>query len=315
MAKRRFGIIILLLCFCLCVLPCQALAASTTKAKEPISTEQACSLTITYSYDGTPFPSQEIALYKVADVSADFQYTLTAPFADTQLLLNGIQSHREWNMVRSTLEAHILANEIAPIATAVTDSTGATSFIQLTPGLYLSSALTVTQGDLTCAFDSALVSLPSLSAEGLWRYGVVIAAKPQILPPILQWKVVKLWKGDTGRTERPKSIQVEIFRNGESYETVTLSGENNWSYTWSAEADGTSWKAVEKHVPAGYKMTVEEQETTFIITNARQSRPDSPPKTGDSSNLLLYTTLLYVSGGLLILLGITGKRKRNEETN
>ena len=321
MAKRRFGIVILLLCFCLCILPCQGLAASIADAKEPIAMDRECSLTIYYGYEGIAFSNQTIKLHKVAEVSADFQYTLTSPFATSGLILNGIQTNGEWNVVRSTLEAKILADNIAPIKTVETNASGQACFTQLTPGLYLASAVEVAQNDITCFFDSALVALPGLGTDGLCQYQVAVEAKPQALPPIqpdeeIRWKVIKLWKGDEGCDDRPESIEVEIFRDEMIYETVTLSERNNWSYSWTAKADGASWKAVERNVPTGYTMTVEQRENTFVITNARQDRPNpSPPQTGDTFNILLYTIMMYVSGTVLIMLGIAGKRKRHEETN
>ena len=320
MVKRRFGIVVLLICFCLCVLPCQVLAASTTNAKEPVSIEKECSLTIYYGYEGTAFPDQTVKLYKVADVSADFQYTLTSPFTASGLILNGIQTQGEWNVIRSTLETQILADKIAPTTETETNASGQALFTGLTPGLYLASAVEVVQGDLTCFFDAALVALPGLGTDGLWQYQVAITAKPQVLPPIepdedIQLKVLKLWKGDEGRTDRPKSIQVEIFRDGVSHETVILSEENNWSYSWSAKADGVSWMVVERNVPDGYTMTVGERENTFVITNTYQDLPKPPPpQTGDTANTLLYTILMYVSGTMLILLGVARKRRRHDET-
>lgn len=321
MAKRRFGIVALLLCICICVLPCQILAASTADAKEPISVEKECSLTIYYGYDGISFSDQTVKLYKVADVSADVQYTLTAPFCNAGLILNGIQTQGEWNVIRSTLETRILADNITPMQTVETNASGQALFTQLTPGLYLASAVEVVQDDATCFFDAMLVALPGIGIDGLWQYPVVVSAKPQVLPPIqpdeeMQLKVLKLWKGDESRTDRPKSIEVEIFRDGVSHETVILSEENNWSYSWTVPADGASWKVVERNVPDGYTMTVELRETTFVITNARQDHPNPPPpQTGDTSNVLLYTVVIYVSGTLFIILGMVGKRKCHEETN
>ena len=312
---------ILLLCFCLCAMPCQTLAASTTDAKEPISTDGECSLTISYGYEGTPFPDRSVNLYKVADVSADCQYTLTASFASSGLILNGIQTQGEWNVIRSTLETQILADNIAPLKTAMTNESGQAYFTQLTSGLYFASAVEVSQDGLTCFFDAALVALPGLGADGLWQYQIAVAAKPQVLPPIqpdeeIRLNVLKLWKGDEGRTDRPKSIEVEIFCNGIRYETVALSAETNWSYSWSAKDAGADWKVVEKNVPSGYIMTVQQRDATFVITNTRPERPNpSSPQTGDTSNILLYIVMMYVSGMMLIILGIVGKRKRHEETN
>lgn len=316
MAERRLRIIAFLLF--LCMLPCTVLAASTTDAQEPISTTSECSLTISYSYQETAFAGQTVMLYQIADVSADFQYMLTGPFMSSDLVLNGVQTQGEWNVIRSTLEAHIMANELSPTATATTDEFGQACFVGLKPGLYLASAVTVVQEELTCFFDSALVALPGLGEDGLWQYQVKVSAKPMILPPLepdeeIRMKVVKLWRGDEGRTDRPKAITVEIFRDGVSYETVALSDDNNWSYSWTAKDDGASWKVVERNIPDGYTMTVEQRNASFVLTNTRQSPPDLPPsETGDTMNVMLYTVLMYISGTMLIILGIIGKRKRHE---
>ena len=318
MAKRRIAIIALLLCLCLA--PCQALAASTADAKEPISTPKACSLTIFYGCDGTVLADQSVKLYKVAEVSSNYQYTLTADFIASGLTLNGIRSNSEWDTIRSTLEAHILANDIEPRAIAKTDAEGNASFPMLMPGLYLASAVQVTQDDLRCIFASALVALPGLGADGLWQYDIFVSAKPTILPPTqenIELKVLKLWKGDEGSINRPLSVQVEIFRNGASYETITLSESNNWAYTWSAPDDGAAWNVVERNVPASYTMTVTHRDEAFVLTNTRSSPTpgNPPPTTGDTANVLLYAVLMFISGSMLIILGIIWKRNRYEETN
>ena len=316
MAKRRMGLLAILLC--LCLLPVTALAASTTDAKEPIDTVKNCTLAIRYGHDELAFPGQTVQLYKIADVSANFQYTLAEPFGETGLILNGVQTNGEWNEIRSTLEAFILAENVQPIHTAVTDEEGMAYFEGLQPGLYLTSALTVVRADVTCIFDANLIALPGLGAEGLWQYGVAAAAKGEVLPPVqpdekLEMKVLKLWRGDEWEKVRPQNITVEIFRNGESVETVVLSEENNWSHSWVAKNDGANWKVVERNIPEGYTMTVTKRGTTFILTNTFGEPVTPPPQTGDSANLLLYGVLMVLSGSLLIILGIAGKRKQNEK--
>ena len=315
MAKRRVAVIVFLLCLCLSWLPRYAQAASTADAKEPISPDKDCSLTIAYRYDGESFSNHPVKLYKIADVSADFQYSLTAPFANSGLILNGVQSVREWNVIRSTLETHILAYDVDADLTGVTDQDGQVCFQALKPGLYLAITEQVIQHDWIYAFDSALVALPGLGADGLWQYEVAVTSKSKAIPPAetdeeIEFKVLKLWKGDKGRSDRPQSIEVEIFRDGVSYQTVILSEENHWTFSWFAKDDGATWKIVERNVPTGYTMMVEERETTFVLTNTWP--PDKPdiPQTGDTTNIMLYFVLMNVSGIMLIILGIAGKRKR-----
>ena len=318
MAKRRMRIIAFILCICLYLIPCQVHAASTSDAKEPISTNENCSLTISYCSGGIAFSELPVNLYKIADVSADYQYTLTSSFEKSNLILNGIQTVGEWNVIRSTLETYILANDITAGFNAKTDFEGKASFNALKPGLYLAITERIIQDETTYVFDSALIALPGLGADGLWQYQVDVTSKSEIIPPSrddeeIELKVLKLWKGDGGSSARPTMIEIEIFRNGTSYQTATLSENNHWTYTWSAKDDGSDWKVVERNIPTGYTMTIEERETSFVLTNTlNRDVPDNPdsPQTGDTSNILLWVILMIVSGSMLIILGITGKRNR-----
>lgn len=319
MPNRKIGMIIFFLCFCLHLVPCQAMAASTSDAVEPIIPENECSLTVSYCYGKIAFPDVQVNLYRIAEVSADFQYSLTQTFAPSGLTLNGIRTTGEWNVVRATLEAHILAHNIAPEFTSVTDKNGQASFEMLRTGMYLATVNQVEQDGVYYLFDSALIALPALGADGRWQYQASVNAKGEMLPPVgpdekAEFKVLKLWRGDEGRTDRPKSVEVEIFYNGNSYKTVTLSEENHWAYSWSATDNGARWTVVERNVPQGYTATVEERQSTFVLTNTRiPADPDvpvKPPQTGDTSNIMLYVLLMIGSGCMLIILGVTGKKSR-----
>lgn len=315
MTNRKMAIIFVLLCLCFHLMPHQALSVSTSDAAEPIMPEKECSLTISYCHADTAFSDLEVKLYKIAEVSADFQYTLTQPFEASGLILNGIQTVGEWNVVRSTLEAYILANHITPEFTAATNEAGQVTFGTLMTGMYLATVGQAEQENLQCRFDSALIALPGLGNDGMWQYQVSVNAKGEVLPPVEPdeetFKVLKLWRGDENQNDRPKSIEVEIFCNGISYKTVTLSEDNHWAYTWSAKNDGSNWTVVERNIPQGYTMTVEERQATFVLTNTRNSTdPDEPPKTGDTMNILLYVLVMVGSGILLIILGMIGKKKR-----
>lgn len=315
MFRRRKRIVIILLCFCMALMPLCVGAASTSDAKEPISTDNECSLTVYCRNGEVVFSDISVRLYKISEVSSDYQYSLSDAFSDSGLVLNGIQTVGEWNVVRSTLETHILVNEINADFISETDQNGQACFTALKTGLYLVITDQAEQGDLRCSFTSALISLPSLSDDGVWQYQVEAAPKSEEKPPVdtdeeIELKVLKLWKGDN-EEERPKSIEIEIFRDGKIYQTVVLSEENHWSYSWSAKDDGAEWKVAERNIPSGYSLTVEEREFSFVLTNTFVSEnPEKPPQTGDTSNMLFYIILMTVSGFVLVIVGRTGKRKQ-----
>ena len=321
MAGRRMGVMLLLFCLFLYLMPCSIQAVSTSDAAEFIVPDRDCTLTLTYRCDGTAFAEKPIRLYRVAEVSADFQYTLTSAFASSGLILNGVQTNGEWNVIRSTLESHILANGIEATQIAMTDAAGQVCFTPLKTGLYLAAADREVQDGTSYSFDTALVSLPGLDADGLWQYRMEVTTKTSVTrqpePDVptaeneIQLKILKLWRGDDGETKRPASVSVEIFRDGEWYQTVSLSEENHWSYTWTAADDGAEWMAAEQDIPVNYSATIEKRGTDFILTNTLYPEPSAgAPQTGDTPNVLFYTILMSGSGIALVLLALTEKRKK-----
>jgi hypothetical protein len=306
------AIIALALCLCLVWAPCAG-AVSTADALAPVSEDAECSLTLAYGCSGLVFPDISVKLYRVAQVSGDARYTLTPEFQTSGLELNGIQTNGEWDVIRTSLEAHILANSISPDETALTDSDGLAVFSGLKPGMYLAAAVYAEQSGWGYAFRAALVAVPGLDETGRWVYDVAVDPKPDILPPAepdeVQYRLLKLWKDEGNEEKRPASIEVEIFRNGQSQETVVLSAENNWAYRWTAAADGACWQVVERNIPEGYVMTVENRATTIVLTNSIPEDPSNPPPTGDSAQILAAVVLLNLSGAGLIALGLFRKRK------
>lgn len=324
MAKRRMAIIAMIICLCLQLMPFCAFAATTADAKEPINSNKDCSLIISYRYNDLVFKDLLVMLYKVADVSADFQYTLTGEFLEQDIILNGIKSNSEWNVVGSTLEANIIANNITADYVLNTDANGNISLKSLTPGLYFALTNTVKQGEVTCCFNSTLIALPSLTTTGSWQYDVAVTPKYEIIPnkdneKVISYNVIKLWKGDEGKNIRPKNIEVEIFKDGKTHKNVILSNENNWSYNWTVKNDGSKWMVSEKSEFDQYTKSVAINDTTFVLTNTYKSTttnsPSDPPQTGDTSNIMLYVIIMIIAGITMIITGSLGKSKSNEKTN
>ena len=319
MKNRKFAIILISICLCFHLMSHQIFAASTSDAVEPIIPEKECSLTISYCYGEAAFSSAEVRLYRIAEVSADFKYTLTRSFEPFGLILNGIRTADEWNVIRSTLETNILAYNIPSEFSSLTNEDGQVTFDGLKTGMYLAVINQAEHWESYYQFDSALIALPGLENDGRWQYQVSVNAKGEILPPIdpdseLELKVLKLWKGEENQNDRPKSIEVEIFCNGISYKNIILSEENHWAYSWVAKDDGSDWTAIERNVPQGYTMTVEQRRSTFVLTNTWMPTypddPGEPPQTGDTFNMMLYIMLMIGSGCMLVILGVAGKKSR-----
>lgn len=306
----------LLLCICIYLCPLSAHASSTTIAKTTIDTERNCTLTLTFSCEGAVFHDLPVRLYQIATVSKDFQYTPCDAYSPYNLSLNGIESSDEWDAIRTTLEARIVSDEISADFNGNTDENGKITFDNLKPGLYLVASDTIIREDYTCVFKSSLISLPHIDSQGNLLYEISASPKPTVIlpdPEKVERKVIKLWKGDEKKS-RPESVEVRIFKNHEVYKEVILSPENNWSYAWICEDDGSFWTVVETRNYKGYTMTLEESDYTFVLTNTyTPGSPYDPPKTGDSSNIMLYVFLMILSGSVLVILGVTRKKNSHDE--
>lgn len=88
--------------------------------------------------------------------------------------------------------------------------------------------------------------------------------------------VEKVWN-DNNNPDRPTSITVQLLRNGEVVETVTLSAANGWSYNWPELDAGYTWSVKEVNVAEGYTASVAKSGTTFIITNTYSTPEENIP--------------------------------------
>lgn len=80
-----------------------------------------------------------------------------------------------------------------------------------------------------------------------------------------QLTVHKIWD-DGHNPERPDSVTVYLMKDGKKHDTVKLSAENQWTYTWD-ELDKESQWSVEENVPDGYDATYETEDNNVFITN------------------------------------------------
>lgn len=296
--------------------------AAYTDPAERINVNKHCSLNICYTKNNVYFKNIEIQLYHVADVSSNHVYTLTDKFKKYPVEMSNVSSQTEWNSTAVTLESYIIADAIIPTQTSVTDENGIAAFKDLKVGMYLVRSVITTQNNKIYKFGTFLISMPNIN-DGKLEYNVEAFPKCEVLespddPPSnnrIKFKAVKQWADSGNSDKRPSSVQIEIFKNGVSVETQTLSNNNDWMYTWTAEDDGSNWTVVERNVPKGYTVTSVPYGFTFVLTNYCIDTPkpviDNPPNTGGFVNLKVpYTTIIMLILGLLFtIVGLVSKRK------
>ena len=224
-----------------------------------------------------------------------------------------MQTQKEWRDAANTLAAYIDAGNVAATKKAKTDASGKVTFSNLQTGLYLVKGVRAETEEGTYTFENFCIFLPT-PTDGKQNYDVT--AKPKCTftpkeeePELAEYKVVKLWKDSGSRSSRPRSVAVDILKDGKVWKSVVLDKDNQWSYSWSYEKDGSEWAVVEKDVPQRYTVVISRAEGVFSISNTAKSITEDVPKTGDTFALRPWLTTLSISGMLLMAIGIGRKRR------
>ena len=280
--------------------------------------EKGC-ITLKYELSDAKF-----SLYQVGDIT-DSGVVCVDGFSGYHVDLNSENAAQ-------TLESYIQRDNVAPLREVYTDSNGNAEISGLDKGVYLvTGEFGFSDGQYYFVMPS-IISLPYNNEWDLTSY--VKYAKG--LSDIAQLTCVKVWKGAEGRKIYP-DVHIQLLRNGELYDTVTLNKDNDYKYTWSYLESGYNWTVTEEELNADYSVDIERGEHVFTITNTvsdtvtETTVPSSPtepatttPKTTGTaqtaSNTIPQTgqlnwpvPVLSVTGAALIIIGlIITRKKRNE---
>lgn len=74
----------------------------------------------------------------------------------------------------------------------------------------------------------------------------------------------KIWSGDTENI--PESVEVELYRDDEVFDTQTLTAANQWTYTWADLDQDYTWDVKEVEIE-GYTTTYTRDGNQVFITN------------------------------------------------
>jgi hypothetical protein len=293
---------------------------------------QTGSVRVNFAAEGMPF-----ALYRVGDVTraddavgnAALAFTPTDEVAAWGLDWGGLTSDNLYDDLAQALAAAIAAEGADPIAKGET-SGGYLRFPDVEEGLYLVVGGSVEYGGHTWSATPTLLAVPDLMGNGGWD--VEVTPKQSRVPlgsDTVEYVLVKQWVGDNADV-RPASIEVVLSKGGVVQRTVTLSAENNWSYSWEDVDDGVPWTAAEANVPEDYTWTVATEGARITLRNTyagttpppdepmtpdTPSGPDAPAtprgplsQTGDLSMPSETLGLLAVAGVLTLLAGVAVRR-------
>ncbi|MGM9946813.1 Cna B-type domain-containing protein [Floccifex sp.] len=280
----------------------------TIQAAGKINKEQDVSLTLSCSHENVPF-----YLYYVASIDEYGELSVNSSFSDFNVNITG-KNDEAWNDLALTLAGYVDQEQMVPAASKKTDVNGVVTFPSLDQGLYLICSEKVSSNGMIYQTSPSMILLPSLDdINNDWVYDVnVIPKGEEIEDTNTSIKVQKVWKDAGNEKSRPSSIMVQLYKDGEIYDSITLSEENNWQHIWENCSTKSNYTLVEQKLD-GYSVVVSKEGITYLITNTyKTTTPSVPNKNIPFTGQLWWPVLVLVTLGLVfIVIGLI-RRRQNE---
>lgn len=246
------------------LIPFTALADNTADEKG--------SLSIAFFNDNAPISGAHFSIYRVAEPQGA-DYTLTGDFEKYQVSLDDISNADRLGALTNTFAAYIARDSIPPYAEGETSKIGGLHYKNLEDGLYIGIGDPIQIGDTTYIPLPFMFAIPGSIANGERVYNVVVEPKYDLYkegvsPDTVDRRVLKIWDDNANESgKRSAEITVQLLKDGEIYEEIILSEDNDWRYSWNDLPAEHQWIAIEKDVPDDYVILMDQQGITFTLTN------------------------------------------------
>lgn len=265
-----------------------------------VDVNKKCSLTLNQCLSGL-----NVHLYRVASIDEVGSYQYTEDFKEaenTTIDLNKLETSEELKNAAITLKGYA-ASQKGVIKQA---NSSTLSYTNLKTGLYLITADNLELNGTTYTYLPYLISLPQST-----KYDVSINFVKYSEVHSHEYKIIKQWK-DNGSTH-PNSIEVELYDGNTFLKTITLDAAHNYAYSWKTE-QVMNYSIKEKNVK-GYKGIVSvssnDAKTEYVITNTSTSSTGSHVKTGDTTRMNHWVTLMALSGLFLLIVGTLFRHEKD----
>lgn len=246
--------------------------------------------------------------YRVAEMTENGIFTkITPDFEDfvTMEELNEMDQDG-WKALATRLKGDVENSPEAEASlTGKTDGTG-TAHISVPLGLYLVYSEPHTQDHATFVHLPVLVTVPYYKEESdRWIFdNVPLFGKPMEAKNKL--KVIKFWDDNNNAAhQRPDTLDIQLLRNGQLYDTVRLPHNGKWEYIWEELEYGPDWTVRERGDGGGYHWGApvrDDKGTEYIIWTITNKYAPTPPAYLPQTGQLWWPVPVMLAAGLLCIL-------------
>lgn len=241
---------------------------------------------------GNVLPNEEWNIYKVAELQDDGTCELYGDFSQYPVSFEDF-SASALTKVAKTLENYAVLDAIEPYASGSSDDNGSILFSDVPDGVYLMQGKRVEQDGVLY---TPIPFIISVAYEGDGETMELLAyPKYTVLSTSVdgEYSVVKKFGNKAAEPKDPKAfVTVEIYCDGNLYDTVKLNAENNWTYSWEAD-DYYDWRVKEIDVPSDCYVNYGREGAVLTVVNTRTKElpgEDIVTTTVTSNNVTETTT-------------------------
>lgn len=250
-----------------------------------LSKKGSISVTLKEKSENVLIDGAEITIYHIGDAS----------IKDNNLVFNkreeltcdvSLDNLKDTKLV-SDIAKCINDNIIKYVGTA---DNGKVTFNNLNQGLYLVTQTKSTEG--YSDIDSFLVAIPKVE-DNKWIYNINALPKVDIYK-VIDLVVEKKW--NTISKNIPKYVNIELYKGEELIDTIELSEENNWTYTFEGIEKSDKYTIKEINIPKGFTPSYKVNEYIFTVTNS--------DVLADTGQIFYPIIISFIAGFIFIVFGI-----------
>ena len=238
-----------------------------------IDQTQTGSVTLDFKISNEEISGATFYIYKVADVSESGQPSLISPYRTYPIDID-MSSPEAISKTATTLEAYATYTSTPYITSGITDNNGSVTFDNLSTGVYLVSGEPVLYNDSYFKAVSTLATISQSDGDTSGNNVTVTCNSENVgdyYSPDSDDKtsisVYVVWNDAGYEDSRANSATIQLLQNNSVYDSVVLDETNDWSHEWSDLDKSTTWRVVETSNPGGYNLSIEQEGTSFTVTN------------------------------------------------
>ena len=300
-----------LLSMAMCLLLCAFVWPSAAYAFDPVDLTHPVSLTLYANDEDVPLAGVGFELYRVANMNELAQFELLPAYAGFSGDINKLELAVDWIMAAE--EFLQMIGDTDPDFAATSGDGGLAIFNTITPGLYIVSGKPVEILPWAYTFTPFMVSIPTRDVNDEWVYDVYSDVKLEKIPALTSIDVVKVWEDQGFEEDRPTSIYVDLYCDGEQIAAAQLHPGNSWSHTFEDLPAAHEYTVKERSVPRWYEVSYEVVNGVLVLRNTHRTDITPIPDIPSTGQLWWPVPVLAGAGMLLCITGWFIHRKWSQE--